>query len=214
MHYARLMKTGTTANLAKVKKPKPACSVTGCDTESFARGWCTKHYTRWYETGSLELGVRSPVTPPPPPEKRPIEERFWEKVQRGQNHWLWLGSKTKLGYGTIWDSERQGKSMAHRVSWEIANGQKIPDGLVIDHLCRTPSCVNPEHLEVVTVAVNTERGLAGEVGGRKNRNKTHCPQGHPYSPENTYYYNEGRTRVCRTCAIEKTQARRKKLAGG
>lgn len=214
MHYRRLMRHGATDKATRQSKPKPPCSVDNCDSISLCRGWCRKHYTRWYETGSLDLGVRDPVAPPPPPKKRPIEDRFWEKVLKGDNHWLWLGSKTKLGYGMIWDYDRQGHSMAHRVSWEIANGKKIAEGLVIDHLCRTPSCVNPSHLEVVTVSVNTARGLAGEVGGRINRNKTHCPQGHLYSTDNTYYYNEGKTRVCRTCAIEKSQARRKRITDG
>lgn len=119
-----------------------------------------------------------------------------------------MGGKSALGYGFIW-SKPHGRSLqAHRVSWEIANGP-IPEGLVIDHLCRNPSCVNPEHLEPVTVAENTRRGLAPVVGALHQLSKTHCPQGHKYTPENTYRYGNGRH--CRTCAIEKTQARRLRL---
>lgn len=188
------------------------CTIDGCEKRVIARGWCRTHYTRWYETGSTELGIRPPVSPPPPPQSRPISERFEEKVLKGENHWLWLGAKTGQGYGTIWDNTTRRHAMAHRVSWELAHGEPIPDGLVIDHLCRTPSCVNPDHLEAVTVSVNTERGLAGEVGGRRNRIKTHCPQGHPYSPENTYYYDGGKRRVCRACAISRTQERRRRIA--
>ena len=190
------------------------CSVDGCEKMVLARGWCRTHYTRWYETGSVGLGVRNPPAPPPPPPSRPIEERFWEKVDKEDFHWIWTGSKTKLGYGMIWDNDQKRHVMAHRLSWELANSKAIPDSLVIDHLCRTPSCVNPSHLEVVTVAENTRRGLAPAVGRLQNRSKTHCPQGHPYSPENTYYYNDGRTRVCRRCAIERTQARRRRIAAG
>ena len=124
-------------------------------------------------------------------------------------HWLWTGGATRLGYGSIWDNDKKGHVMVHRLSWELAHSRKIPDGLVIDHLCRTPRCVNPNHLEVVTMAVNTARGLAPERNGARNRSKTHCPQGHPYDEANTYYYREGRTRVCRTCAITRTQQRRK-----
>lgn len=210
MHYARNRAHGSTdLKSRKKQEAKPPCSVDGCDSVSFCRTWCRTHYTRWYETGSLSLGVRQNDHSH---RRRSVEERFWEKVLQGPNHWLWNGSKTKLGYGMIWDHARQGHAMAHRVSWEIANGQAIPEGMVIDHLCRTPSCVNPAHLEVVSVSTNTARGLAGEVGGMRNRTKTHCPQGHPYSPENTYYY--GNRRVCRSCAIERTQARRRAANGG
>jgi hypothetical protein len=53
----------------------------------------------------------------------------------------------------------------------------IPDGLTIDHLCRTPACVNPEHMEPVTMAENIRRGTQADF----QRRKTTCPQGHPYS---------------------------------
>lgn len=100
-----------------------------------------------------------------------------------------MGGKTKLGYGSIWDYERGRQSMAHRVSWELAHGMKIPEGMVIDHLCRFPSCVRPEHLE------------------ERARRKTHCPHGHEYSPENTYVTKAG-ARMCRTCLRERSRATR------
>lgn len=81
----------------------------------------------------------------------------------------------------------------------------IPDGLVIDHLCRNPQCVNPMHLEPVTPEENTRRG----IGGWNTRAKTHCPQGHPYSGANLYINPTSGARVCRTCNNEK--ARRYKL---
>jgi len=206
-HYRRWQRTGSTADPAVA--PVVACTIDGCEKPKIARGWCRTHYRRWYETGSTGTGFRK-IGPRRPLSRRPLEDRFWEKVLKGPNHWLWAGGTTTLGYGTIWDGERN--AMAHRVSWEIAHGEKIPPGLVIDHLCRLPKCVNPAHLEVVTISVNTSRGRAGEVGGAKNRAKTHCPQGHPYSPENTYYYKDGKVRVCRECAITRTIERRKRLS--
>jgi hypothetical protein len=77
----------------------------------------------------------------------------------------------------------------------------IPDGLVLDHLCRNKLCVNPKHLEPVTNQENILRGLTPLVGGYYNMAKTHCPKGHEYSPENTYYRPSRwrQTRVCRIC---------------
>jgi len=206
-HYKRWWRTGSTD--APMAAPIVACIIDGCEKPQVARRWCRTHYRRWYATGSTELGFRQ-IGPRKPLPRRPLEERFWEKVSKGPDHWLWTGGASNLGYGQIWDGER--KVMAHRLSWEIANSEKIPPDLVIDHLCRTPRCVNPTHLEVVTVSVNTARGRAGEVGGARNRAKTHCPQGHAYSPENTYYYKDGKVRVCRECAITRTIERRKRLA--
>ena len=186
------------------------CSIDGCEKKVLARGWCRTHYTRWYETGSTELGVRLGIQPP----RASLEERFWPKVDKGDGSgcWLWTSGKTRLGYGTIWDNRTKKHAMAHRISYELHHGTIDPN-LVIDHLCRTPSCVRPDHLELVTVAENTRRGLAPLRGSMFNRIKTQCPQGHEYSESNTYRYvtESGNRRVCRTCAIERTQARRRRI---
>jgi hypothetical protein len=117
-------------------------------------------------------------------------ERFWEKVNRTDACWLWTGAGSG-GYGRFWYEGRV--QPAHRVSYEWQVGP-IPDGLYIDHLCRTPACVNPEHLEPVTQKANVDRGIANDW----QRAKTECPQGHAYNADNTKWY-EGR-RYCRACA--------------
>jgi len=123
--------------------------------------------------------------------------RFWDKVIPEPNSgcWIWTAASCPKGYGRI--SIDRSPRMVHRVAYTALVGA-IPDGLHLDHLCRTPSCCNPVHLEPVTNAVNTARGLAGI----NNLTKTHCPSGHPYSTENTRMIHNalGRaSRICKRC---------------
>lgn len=119
-----------------------------------------------------------------------VEERFWRHVDKTEGGcWLWTGQKW-LGRGYFNVAGRNVK--AHRYAYELLVGP-IPDGLTIDHLCATPACVNPEHLEPVTLAVNISRN--------RDRN-THCRRGHAYTPSNTYEYTRSdgyRGRQCRAC---------------
>lgn len=87
------------------------------------------------------------------------EQRFWAKVDKSGDCWLWLASANRKGYGHIWLNGRY--EQAHRYAYEIAVGP-IPLGLQIDHLCRTPQCVNPQHLEPVTLEENSRRRRAAE----------------------------------------------------
>lgn len=75
----------------------------------------------------------------------------------------------------------------------------IPDGFTLDHLCRNTSCANPAHLEPVTHEENVKRGRSGE--GQALR--THCPQGHEYTDDNTYQH--GGRRFCRACHRERNR---------
>ena len=107
---------------------------------------------------------------------------------------LWTGYVRPDGYAEIGSGGGGGKPLiAHRVAYEFFVGP-IPDGLVIDHLCRVRHCVNPAHLEVVTQRENI---LRGEGLAAVNATKTHCPQGHPYDEANTVLA-VGR-RECRVC---------------
>ena len=128
----------------------------------------------------------------------------WARVHPEPNTgcWLWSGSMDQHGYGKIWVRPRI--LFAHRWFYEHLKSP-IPAGLVIDHLCRVPLCVNPDHLEPVTIGENVRRGNAGIHHRVRMRAKTHCPQGHEYSPENTYRY--GPRRHCKTCILESGRLR-------
>lgn len=77
--------------------------------------------------------------------------RFWSKVERGADCWLWTAAHAKFGHGLFW---LDGKLVqAHRVSWLIHFGQ-IPKGLSVLHKCDQPSCVRPSHLFLGTQRAN------------------------------------------------------------
>lgn len=104
---------------------------------------------------------------------------------------LWTGATNGVGYGM---RKIGGKTfLTHRLAYEEAYGP-IPAGLELDHLCRTPLCMNPDHLEAVTHAENVRRGN-GWSG--VHARKTHCPRGHPY--DLALATRRGRVRGCRQC---------------
>jgi len=109
--------------------------------------------------------------------------------------WIWKGALDKQGYGFF--SINRKLKRAHRVSYEHWNDE-LDSNLVIDHLCRNPSCVNPEHLQQVTIQQNLLRGMGLGVFNSK---KTYCPKNHPLSGENLYLRSDGK-RACRLCRKE------------
>ena len=133
-------------------------------------------------------------------------ERLLKKIDFGETDeccWQWIGTVRQDGYGAYkeyrYDKNRNRSHKthyAHRLIYEIWAGP-IPEGLCLDHLCRNRSCVNPMHLEPVTLEENIRRG----EGVKHQARKTHCPKGHPYDEENTTRRN-GR-RHCKACHRER-----------
>jgi hypothetical protein len=179
------------------------CEIAGCTrpTRNRRSGACHMHYERKRRHGSTEPGPRA---------RLPLSDRFWRYVQQGDGCWIWAGSKDSKGYGQISSGGRQGRRvLAHRLSYTIAKGQ-IPEGLDLDHLCRNPACVNPDHLEPVTRGENTRRGNAAAATRAARAAKPNCKHGHAWTPTNTYTDPHGHRR-CRTCERANDQRQKAKL---
>lgn len=128
------------------------------------------------------------------------EAAFWEKVDATGDCWLWTASLRTYGYGQVW---WDGTTVnAHRVAYELLMGRVAPD-LHLDHLCRNPRCVNPDHLEPVTHRENLRRAL--HCPTTVNANKTACPRGHGYADR----IKNGK-RIGRVCPICQREAARRR----
>lgn len=103
------------------------------------------------------------------PNKRPLEDRFWDKVAFGMDCWGWFGAVDKNGYGQTYAHGKQLK--AHRVSYEMHYG-KIPDGLMVLHKCDNPGCTRPCHLFVGSNSDNM-KDMASKGRGGKSRGESH-----------------------------------------
>jgi|1185.fasta_scaffold02358_2 hypothetical protein len=166
------------------------CKIPECERKRSARGWCNLHYQRWRK-GTLSR-------PDPFGSYRPrltLPERLWSNVEKDANGcWNWQGTRRRKGYGQI---SAEGRVVStHRLAYRLAHGE-IPDGMVVRHRCDNPPCINPDHLEVGTHADNSrdmvERGRMVNCKGVS----IHCPHGHPFDEENTYWWNGARQ--CKTC---------------
>lgn len=128
------------------------------------------------------------------------ESRFWAKVDRSGECWIWTAARHEYGYGLF---SVQGKMRrAHRVAYLLLVGP-IPEGRELHHTCDNPACVRPRHLEPLTHAENIR------LAKQRKPKPTHCPRGHAYDEENTYAYKNRRScRRCRRTAVRESTRRR------
>lgn len=113
------------------------------------------HFRRWQRHGDPLVKLRR--------YQRGIEARLDLYIEKTDGCWLWTGHMQNAGYGFI--SIKGKQYLVHRFMYERYNGA-IPEGLVLDHLCRVTTCVNPDHLEPVTTAENVRRGVASRMALR------------------------------------------------
>lgn len=165
-----------------------SCSIASCSEPARKRGWCDAHYARWRRWGDPEGGTtrRSGSL---------INRALGGLIPQESGCWEWQGLLNQ-GYGVFRVGRRVHR--VHRVVYEAVYGP-VPDGLVLDHLCRNRKCAFYDHLEAVTQRENMQRGWWAT--------KDHCVHGHPYTPENLRITARG-SRECRACRQE-VQARRR-----
>ncbi len=151
----------------RIDMAESTCSYENCERGASTAGLCTAHYTRRLRG--------QPMGPPIKVLGQTVAERFWEKVAKGapDDCWEWQASvfTGRYGYGRFQFGRPRGVVYAHRLAWELTNGQ-VPEGAHVLHSCDNPPCVNPSHLRIGTPADNAQDMLA------RKRHRAHL---HPES---------------------------------
>lgn len=208
-HWMRWRRYGDPIAGGSFREPGAVCSVDGCGKPVSARYLCRLHYGRLLKHDD-PLAVKMIIGAD--------QARFWSKVDKNgplpSNRpelgpcWLWTKHLVE-GYGQFDTGPTSDRRVftAHRWSYLQLVGP-IPDGLQLDHLCRNTACVNPKHLEPVTIRENL---LRGETHAAANARKTACARGnHPYDIHGRTRRNRDGSmeRYCHTCRLELQRQRR------
>jgi len=137
-----------------------------------------------------------------------ILPRFESKFKKTNGCWEWQANISIYGYGYFWMDRKNQR--AHRVAYKLYKGD-IPSGMIVCHSCDNRKCVNPDHL---WIGSNADNQIDCVVKGRNyEQNKTHCPAGHEYTPENTKVNKKTHHRKCRKCCRQLQRIYTKKKLG-
>lgn len=168
------------------------CSVEGCNELHDARGLCRCHYKRAMRAGTL----------PPLPEKLTGPAGFWARTRPERGCLIWTGAISSGGYGQVqWDRQQM---TAHRVAFFLRMGRWPFPGMQVRHMCSNRACVL-HTLEGTPHQNALDRYASGTM---RHAQKTHCKNGHEFTPENTRVVETPwgtRRRHCREC----TRARKR-----
>lgn len=142
------------------------CTEEGCKRKYLARGYCRMHYARWRKSTDSFVPMEL--------HSKPLEERLKDDTERRGGCLIWTGGTVPRGYGYV---GLRGKTVyIHRWVYEREHGA-IPKGMVIDHICHMPSCVELSHLRLATYSENNSYrsgAMPGSATGVRNV--------HPHGP--------------------------------
>lgn len=152
-HYRRWHAYGDPNREPEVKETR-LCSIEGCNEKHYGNDLCNLHYQRLRFNGDPNKVQRI---------RNDDELRFESFVDKSESCWIWTGYRNNSGYGRLNIGQRN--TLAHRYSYELHYGA-IPEGLMVDHMCHNPACVNPAHLRLATAKQNQENLSGPRIDNR------------------------------------------------